>query len=89
MSPGSCSARAQPGSGPATTATLVLVSSAELEPGRASVGVGDKEPQQGMLVTELTRDAFPLGVVRVEVTSLGSGGVHSHPVPSQEELVLP
>lgn len=43
-----------------------------------------------MLVTELTRDAFPLGVVRVEVTSLGSrrAGFHSYLVPSKEELML-
>lgn len=48
-----------------------------------------QEPQKGMLLTELTRDAFPLDVVKVEVTLLGSGGGHSHPVPSQEEQVLP
>lgn len=36
-------------------------------------GCRGQEPQKGMLVMELTRDAFPL-VVRVEVTSLGSRG---------------
>lgn len=33
-----------------------------------------QEPQKGMLLTELTRDAFPLDVVKVEVTLLGLGG---------------
>lgn len=40
-----------------------------------------QEPQKGMLVTELTRDAFPLGVVRVEVTALGSGRFTPTPWP--------
>lgn len=41
MSPGS-SAGTQLGSDPGTTGALVLVSSAVLEPGRGSVGVGDR-----------------------------------------------
>lgn len=44
-------------------------------------GCRGQEPQKGMLVTELTRDAFPLGVVRVEVTLLGSGGFTLTPCP--------
>lgn len=49
-----------------------------LSPSRAGACLGlcgcwGQEPQKGMLVTGLPRDAFPLGVVRVEVTLLPGG----------------
>lgn len=76
VSPGSLSV-VPCGSVPGTPRALLL------SPSRAGACLGlcgcwGQEPQKGMLVTGLPRDAFPLGVVRVEVTLL-PGGVHPCP----------